>query len=143
MHHSITAPFGLSADYLHPLEFASMSLGGAVAAMCVGAHLTTTAVFFAVGNGGGVLNHCGFRMPWTPDHLKDPGKAEQRIGCLLDVTTKSDNLCLCSCGLLCRVSRLASHPPQLQPLILACDGLVRFASTPHLCGSHQRFQRLH
>lgn len=72
VHHELTAPIGLAADYLHPLEFFAMNSCAMLAAMLVNAHVVTLGVFFAIGNTGGVLNHSGYRLPWLPSWVRDP-----------------------------------------------------------------------
>jgi sterol desaturase/sphingolipid hydroxylase (fatty acid hydroxylase superfamily) len=93
VHHEVTAPFALTADYLHPIEFfwlvagqlalhcsaglddcLPLSMNGCamLAGMTINAHVTSLAVFFALGNTGGVLNHSGYHFPWVPRWLRDP-----------------------------------------------------------------------
>ncbi len=57
----------MATFYCHPLEQALVNLGGFI--LCpalVGAHLSTTWVYWAMGNASTMLAHSGYHLPLLP-----------------------------------------------------------------------------
>lgn len=74
MHHEYSAPFGLAAEYAHPLEVALLGLGSFLGPLLLlfttgDVHVITAMSFISVRICQAVEAHSGYDLPWSPHNF--------------------------------------------------------------------------
>ncbi|KAJ2477662.1 C-4 sterol methyl oxidase [Coemansia sp. RSA 2131] len=73
VHHEYTAPFGIAAEYAHPLETAILGQGTIAGPLFFNyfieqVHITTMLIWIAARLWQTVEAHCGYDFPWSASH---------------------------------------------------------------------------
>jgi len=68
-HHYYAAPFGLAANYAHPIEVGFLGLATFTPALLIRPHFITFYSWFIVRQLDAVLTHCGYEFPYIPFKL--------------------------------------------------------------------------
>lgn len=68
VHHEHSAPFGIAAEYAHPLESFMLAIGTGIGPLMVGAHLFTMWIWLFFRVYQVVSVHSGYNFPWSPNH---------------------------------------------------------------------------
>ncbi|KAJ1964816.1 C-4 sterol methyl oxidase [Dipsacomyces acuminosporus] len=73
VHHEYTAPFGIAAEYAHPLETAVLGQGTIAGPLLFNyfveqVHITTMLIWIAARLWQTVEAHCGYDFPWSTPH---------------------------------------------------------------------------
>ncbi|KAJ2005810.1 C-4 sterol methyl oxidase [Coemansia thaxteri] len=73
VHHEHTAPFGIAAEYAHPIETAVLGQGTIAGPLLFNyfieqVHITTMLVWIAARLWQTVEAHCGYDFPWSASH---------------------------------------------------------------------------
>jgi len=73
IHHEHSAPFGIAAEYAHPVESVILGIGTALGPMIIGLysgiHLITLWVWLVARLWQTVDVHSGYNFPWSPNHF--------------------------------------------------------------------------
>jgi len=73
VHHEHNAPFGIAAEYAHPVETIFLGIGTALGPMIVcfyqGSHLFTLWIWLLFRLWQTVDVHSGYDFPWSPNHF--------------------------------------------------------------------------
>ncbi len=69
MHHEHTAPFGMAAEYAHPVETVFLGIGTMLGPILFADHMFTVWVWLVFRLWETVEDHSGFDFPWNPTNL--------------------------------------------------------------------------
>jgi len=69
IHHEHTAPFGISAEYAHPIESYILAIGTALGPLFLQAHLLTIWCWMFARVWQTVDVHSGYNFPWSPNRF--------------------------------------------------------------------------
>ena len=69
VHHDHAAPFGITAEYAHPVETLVLGLGTVGAPFFFSRHLLTLWIWLSVRLMETVEDHSGYEVPWNPTKL--------------------------------------------------------------------------
>jgi methylsterol monooxygenase len=65
VHHEYAAPFGITAEYAHPIETIILGLGTSLGPFLFGSHLLTLWIWLVVRVIQTVDAHSGYNFPWS------------------------------------------------------------------------------
>jgi len=66
VHHNHAVPFGIAAEYAHPIETAVLGLGTILGPFCFARHLLTLWCWLVVRLWETIEDHSGYEIPWNP-----------------------------------------------------------------------------
>eukprot|EP01113_Clastostelium_recurvatum_P049771 TRINITY_DN927_c0_g1_i2.p1 TRINITY_DN927_c0_g1~~TRINITY_DN927_c0_g1_i2.p1 ORF type:complete len:289 (-),score=66.66 TRINITY_DN927_c0_g1_i2:54-896(-) len=69
IHHEHAAPFGIAAEYAHPLETLLLGMGTVLGPLLTTRHLVTLYLWLATRLFQTVEAHAGYHFPWSPTRL--------------------------------------------------------------------------
>jgi sterol desaturase/sphingolipid hydroxylase (fatty acid hydroxylase superfamily) len=69
MHHHYTTPFGVAANYAHPLETLWTGFGTALPVLLFRPHLSTMLIWIMVRQWQAISVHVGYDFPWRPSRF--------------------------------------------------------------------------
>jgi 4-alpha-methyl-delta7-sterol-4alpha-methyl oxidase len=68
VHHRMSAPWAISAHYMHPVEFILTGLLMLLGPALVGAHIAVIWLWVVIRQWEAAEGHCGYDIPWNPTH---------------------------------------------------------------------------
>lgn len=69
LHHHYTTPFGVAANYAHPLETLWTGFGTALPVLLLRPHLSTMILWIVVKQLQAISVHVGYDLPWRPSRF--------------------------------------------------------------------------
>eukprot|EP00761_Pharyngomonas_kirbyi_P012448 gb/GECH01012475.1/.p1 GENE.gb/GECH01012475.1/~~gb/GECH01012475.1/.p1 ORF type:complete len:264 (+),score=20.11 gb/GECH01012475.1/:1-792(+) len=69
MHHEYAAPFGMAAEYAHPIETMFLGIGTILGPLLTCQHLFTLWLWLLVRLAETIEVHCGYDFPWSPNRF--------------------------------------------------------------------------